>query len=105
MGSDISKLQNVCFQDQNGYLTTLSSSSSLAFGFVNGPVLSGNFASREESLKSVIGNLGCSPFGGNVMLSGKLRISFTRALFSYWAKPTKFERLPGRLEGVLVATL
>ena len=68
--SAINELQDVCFQDQNGFLTKLSSSTSLTFGTVNGPVLGGMFAAREENLKAVIGDLGTSPFGGNVMLSG-----------------------------------
>jgi hypothetical protein len=68
--SAINELRDVCFQDQNGFLTKLSSSTSLTFGTVNGPVLGGLFAAREENLKAVIGDLGTNPFGGNVMLSG-----------------------------------
>ena len=70
VSNSITSLRDVCFQDQNGFLTKLSSSPSLTFGRSNGPIVSGKFASREESLATVIGDLGTCPFGGNVMLSG-----------------------------------
>jgi len=72
VSSAIKRLTNVCFQDNDGFLTKLSSSAALTHARVSGAEIEGRFAAREESLHAVVGDLGRNPRGGNLVLSVKV---------------------------------